>query len=154
MDTREPSLSSSRPPSILSSGWLRVEVSDLLCFYAFSAFLLSSFWFSPVKAPLAFVFLYIVNFGLDSPLTDTSKESKGRFGPFSYFWPLLQKRPRHFGDFTGESSSWHKRNGASKGVELAKRWCFSHQLVVPKETAWCFTVQEEHCEVELEKFYP
>ena len=122
MGIGEPSLSSSQPSSFSSSVWLWVEVSDLLCFYAFSALSLLAFWFSLVKAPLAFCSLYIWNFGLDSPQINTSKEPKGRFGPFLHFRPLSQKRPRHFGDSTGESSSWHKRNGASKGVEPAKRW--------------------------------
>ena len=67
MGTRVPSLSSSQPLSISSSKWLWVEVSDLLCFYAFSAPLLLVFWFSLVKALLAFCSLYIWNFGLDSP---------------------------------------------------------------------------------------
>ena len=49
-----PSLSSSQPLSIFSSSWLWVELSNLLCFYAFSTLLLLAFWFSLVKAPLAF----------------------------------------------------------------------------------------------------
>ena len=53
---KELSLSSSRPPSISSSGWLWVEILDLLCFYTFSTLFLLAFWFSLVKAPLAFVF--------------------------------------------------------------------------------------------------
>ena len=40
MGIGEPSLSSSQPPSISSSRWLWVKVSDLLCFYTFSALLL------------------------------------------------------------------------------------------------------------------
>ena len=67
MGTEEPSLSSSQPLSISSSPWLWVEVSGLLCFYAFSALLLLTIWFSLVKAPLAFWSLYIWNSGLDSP---------------------------------------------------------------------------------------
>ena len=67
MGTGEPSFSSSRPPSISFSWWLWVEVSNLLCFYAFFALLLLAFWFSFVKAPLAFCSLYIWNFRLDSP---------------------------------------------------------------------------------------
>ena len=43
MGTGEPSLSSSQPLSISSSRWLWVEVPDLLCFYVFSALLLSPF---------------------------------------------------------------------------------------------------------------
>ena len=35
-----------------------------------------------------------MNFGLDSPPINTSKEPKGRFGPFSHVRPLFQKRPR------------------------------------------------------------
>ena len=38
-----------------------------------------------------------------------------------------------------------------KDAKPAKRWCFSHQLVILREIVWCFTMQEEHCEVELEK---
>ena len=56
MGIGEPSLSSSQPRSISSSGWLWVEVLDLLCFYIFSTLLLLAFWFSLVKAPLAFVY--------------------------------------------------------------------------------------------------
>ena len=56
MGIGEPSLSSSQPLSISSSGWLWVEISDLLCFYIFSTLFLLAFWFSLVKAPLAFVF--------------------------------------------------------------------------------------------------
>ena len=94
MGTGEPSLSSSRPSSISSFVWLWVEVSNPLCFYAFSALSLLAFWFSLVKVPLAFCSLYIWNFELDSPQINTSKEPKGRFGPFSHFRPLSQKRPR------------------------------------------------------------
>ena len=54
MGIGEPSLSSSQPLSISSSGWLWVEVSDLLCFYTFSTLLLLALLFSLVKAPLAF----------------------------------------------------------------------------------------------------
>ena len=94
MDTGEPSLSSSQPFSIPSSWWLWVAISDLLCFYAFYALLLLVFWFSLVKTPLAFFFfLYIVNFGLDSPQINTSKEPNGRFGLFSHFSPLSQNVP-------------------------------------------------------------
>ena len=92
--TGEPSLSSSWPISISSSGWLWVEVSNLLCFYTFSALLLLAFWFFLVKAPLAFHSSYIWNFGFDSPQINTSKELKGRFGQFSHFRSLSQKRPR------------------------------------------------------------
>ena len=63
-------------------------------FMLFSALSLLAFWFSLVKAPLTFCSLYIWNFGLDSPQINTSKEPKGRFGPFSHFWPLSQKRPQ------------------------------------------------------------
>ena len=56
MGTGEPSLFSSQPPLISSSMWLWVEISDLLCFYTFSALSLLTLWFSFVKAPLAFVF--------------------------------------------------------------------------------------------------
>ena len=69
--------------------WVTVGQSfrPVMFFYTFSTFLLLAFWFSLVKAPLAFV-LYIVNFGLNSPQINTSKEPKGRFRPFSYFRPL------------------------------------------------------------------
>ena len=43
MGTGEPSFFSSQPLSISSSRWLWVEISYLLCFYAFSALLLSPF---------------------------------------------------------------------------------------------------------------
>ena len=64
-------------------------------FMLFLHFHYLAFWFSLVKAPLAFCSLYIWNFGLDSLQINTSKEPKGRFGPFSLFWPFSQKRPRH-----------------------------------------------------------
>ena len=67
MGTGESFFSSSRPLSIPSFRWLWVEVSNLLCFYAFFVLLLLAFWFSLVKASLAFCSLYIWNFGLDSP---------------------------------------------------------------------------------------
>ena len=67
MGIGESSISSSQPFSIFFSRWLQVEVSDLLCFYAFFSLLLLVFWFSLVKASLAFCSLYIWNFGLDSP---------------------------------------------------------------------------------------
>ena len=54
MGIGEPSLSSSQPLSISSSGWLWVEISDLLCFYTFSTLLLLALLFSFVKAPLTF----------------------------------------------------------------------------------------------------
>ena len=63
-------------------------------FMLFSALSLLAFWFSLVKVPLAFCSLYIWNFELDSPQINTSKEPKGRFGLFSHFRPLSQKRPR------------------------------------------------------------
>jgi len=47
------------------------------------------------QSTISLCFLYIVNFELDSPQINTSKEPKGIFGPFSHFWPLLQKHPRH-----------------------------------------------------------
>ena len=50
MGTGEPSFSSWQPLSFSSSRWLWVEVSDLLCFHTCSTLLLSSFWFSLVKA--------------------------------------------------------------------------------------------------------
>ena len=45
------------------------------------------------QSTISICFLYIVNFGLDSPPLNTSKEPKGRFGPFSHFRPLSQKCP-------------------------------------------------------------
>ena len=67
MGTGEPSLSSSQPFSFSSSPWLWVDLSNLLCFYTFFALLLLAFWFSLVKAHLAFCSLYFWNFGFDSP---------------------------------------------------------------------------------------
>ena len=93
MGTGEPSLSSSQPLSFSSSQWLWVEVIDLLCFYTFSTLLLLAFWFSLLKAPLAFCSLYIWNFGLDSSQINLFKEPKGRFGSFLHFRPLSQKHP-------------------------------------------------------------
>ena len=46
------------------------------------------------QSTISLCFLYIMNFGLDSPPINTSKEPKGRFGPFSHVRPLFQKRPR------------------------------------------------------------
>ena len=119
-----------------------------LCF--FCTFVISILILS-CQNPISLLFIIYLEFWAWFSIINTSKEPKGRFGPFSHFRPLSQKRPWHFGNSAGESSSWHKRNGASKGVEPAMRWCFSHQLIIPRETVWCFTTQEEHCEVELEK---
>ena len=64
---------------------------------------------------------------------------------------LVAKRSQHFIDFTRESSSWNKKSHVFEDAKLEKRLCFSHQLVVPRETVWCFAVQEEPSEVELKK---
>ena len=96
MGIGEHSLSSSQLFSILSSGWLWVEVSDLLCFYTFSTLLLLALLFSLVKAPLDFCSLYICEFWTLFSIINTSKEPKERFGPFSHFRPLSQKRPGQF----------------------------------------------------------
>ena len=140
MDIGEPSLSSSQPFSISSSGWLWVEVSDLLCFYAFSTLLLLAFWFSLVKAPLTFVFYTLWILGLILHKQTLLKNLRGDLSRFCIFGSC-RKTSRHFGDSAGESSCWYKRNGASKGVEPAKRWRFSHQLVIPREIFfWTFVV--------------
>ena len=46
---------------------------------------------------------------------------------------LVVKRPKHFGDSIRESSSWNQRSYVSKDAKPEKTWCFSHQLVVPRE---------------------
>ena len=149
MDTWEPSLSSSQPLSIPSSWWLWVEISDLLYFYAFYALLLLVFWFSLVKTPLAFFFPIHWEFWAWFSTNKHSKRTQWEIWAVLTFSALVAKRPWHFGNFTGESSSWNKRSHVSEDAKPTKRWCFSHQLVVLRETVWYFVTQEEHGEVEL-----
>ena len=117
---------------------------------SFSELLLLAFWLFLVKVPLTFVFYTLWILGLILHKQTLLNNPRGDLSRFCIFGSC-RKTSRHFGDSAGESNRWHKRNGASKGVESAKRWCFSHQLVIPRELVWCFIAQEEHCEVELEK---
>ena len=93
MGIREPSLSSSPPRSISSSGWLWVEVSDLLCFYTFSTLLLLAFWLSLVKAPLAFVFYTLWILDLIFHQWTLLKNLKGDLGRFRIFGPCRKNVP-------------------------------------------------------------
>ena len=93
MGIGEPSLSSSQPFSISSSGWLWVKVLDLLCFYAFSALLLLAFWFSLVKAPLAFIFYTLWILGLILHKQTLLKNPKGDLGHFLIFGPCCKTSP-------------------------------------------------------------
>ena len=149
MDTGEPSLSSSQPFSIPSSRWLWVEISDLLCFYAFYALLLLVFWFSLVKTPLAFFFPIHCEFWAWFSTNKHFKRTQWESWVVLTFFALVAKRPWHFGNSTGESSSWNKRSNVSEDAKPTKRWCFSHQLVVLREIIWYFVTQEKHGEVEL-----
>ena len=117
-----------------------------LCF--FCTFVISILILS-CQSPITLLFIIYLEFWAWFSTINTSKEPKGRFGPFSHFQPLSQKRPWHFGNSTGESSSWNKRIHVSKDTKPAKRWSFSHLLVVLRETVWYFATQEEHGEVEL-----
>ena len=89
MGTGEPSLSFSQPLSISSSCWLWVKIFDLLYFYAFFALLLLVFWFS-CQSTISLLFIIHLEFWAWFSTINTSKEPKGRFGPFSHFWSLSQ----------------------------------------------------------------
>ena len=117
-----------------------------LCF--FCTFVISILILS-CQNPISLLFIIYLEFWAWFSIINTSKEPKGRFGPFLHFRPLSQKRPWHFGNSAGESSSWNKRIHVSKYAKPAKRWSFSHLLVVLRETVWYFAAQEEHGEVEL-----
>ena len=93
MSIGEPSLSSSQPLSISSSGWLWVEVSNLLCFHTFSTLLLLAFWFSLIKAPLAFIFytLWILDLILHQKIL--LKNPRGDLGRFRIFGPCRKNVP-------------------------------------------------------------
>ena len=93
MGIGEPSLSSSQPLSISPSEWLWVEVSDLLCFYVFSAFLLLAFFILSCQSTISFLFIIHLEFWAWFSIINTSKEPKGRFGPFSHFRHLSQNVP-------------------------------------------------------------
>ena len=149
MGTGEPSLSSSQPLSIPSSRWLWVEISDLLCFYAFYALLLLVFWFSLVKTPLAFFFPIHCEFWAWFSTNKYFKRTQWEIWVVLTFFAFVAKHPWHFGNSTGESSSWNKRSNVSEDAKPTKRWCFSHQLVVLREIIWYFVTQEKHGEVEL-----
>ena len=73
----------------MTVGWSFWPVMFLHFFYTFviSIVILSC------QSTISICFLYIVNFGLDSPPINTSKEPKGRFGPFSHFRPLSENIP-------------------------------------------------------------
>ena len=93
--TGEPSLSSSQLLSISFSWWLWIEVSDLLCFYAFSTLSLLAFWFSLIKTPSAFCSLYIWNFGLDSPQQTLLKNLRGDLDHSRIFGPCRKTSQTH-----------------------------------------------------------
>ena len=93
MGIGEPSLSSSQPLSISPSEWLWVEVSDLLCFYVFSAFLLLAFFILSCQSTISFLFIIHLEFWAWFSIINTSKEPKERFGPFSHFRHLSQNVP-------------------------------------------------------------
>ena len=192
MGIREPSLSSSRPPSISSSVWLRVEVSDLLnhvfpielklesknplsqetfsqfwtlgvgiwvqgnlpslphdlpqflllcdcgskfqtcyVFYAFSALLLLAFWFSLVKAPLAFVFYTLWIWGLILHKQTLLKNPRGDLGRFRTFGPCHKNVPDILATSLGNQAAETREVMYSKIQN--QQGCFSHQLIVPRE---------------------
>ena len=93
MGIGEPSLSSSQSLSISSSGWLWVEVSDLLCFYTFSTLLLLALLFSLVKAPLAFVFYTLWILGLILHKQTLLKNPRRNLGHFHIFGPCRKTSP-------------------------------------------------------------
>ena len=111
MGIGEPSLSSSQPFSISSFGWLRVEVSNLLCFYAFSALLLLAFWFSLVKAPLAFVFYILWILGLILHKQTLLKNPRGDLSRFCIFGPCRKTSP----------TFWRLRWGVK--LLTQEKWC-------------------------------
>ena len=71
-------------------GW-NFRLVMFLCFLC--TFVISILILSCQNTISLFFFLYIVNFGLDSPQINTSKEPNGRFGLFSHFPPLSQNVP-------------------------------------------------------------
>ena len=91
----ESSLFSSQPLLISSSCWIWVEVSDLLCFYAFSALFVTSILILFCQNTINLLFIIHLEFWAWFSTINASKKPKGRFGPFSHFRPLSQKRPRH-----------------------------------------------------------
>ena len=93
MGIGEPFLSSSQSLSISSSGWLWVEVSDLLCFYTFSTLLLLALLFSLVKAPLAFVFYTLWILGLILHKQTLLKIPRGDLYRFRIFGPSHKTSP-------------------------------------------------------------
>ena len=111
MGIGEPSLSSSQPFSIFSFGWLRVKVSNLLCFYAFSALLLLAFWFSIVKAPLAFVFYILWILGLILHKQTLLKNPRGDLSHFCIFGPCRKTSP----------TFWRLRWGVK--LLTQEKWC-------------------------------
>ena len=151
MGTVEPFLSPSQPLLISSSRWLWAEVSNLLCFLCFFYTFVISILILSCQSTINLLFIIHLEFWAWFSIINISKELKGRFKLFSHFQPLSQKSPRHFGNSTGESSSWNKRSHVSEDAKLVKRWCFSNQLVLPRETVWCFAVQEKQGEVDLKK---
>ena len=93
MGIGEPFLSSSQPLSISPSEWLLVKVSDLLCFYVFSALLLLAFLILSYQSTISFLFIIYLEFWAWFSIINTSKKPKGRFRPFSHFRPLSQNVP-------------------------------------------------------------
>ena len=61
--------------------------------------------FSFHEAPLAFVYLTLQILGLNLQITDKFNEPKGSFRIISAISAFVTKRPWHFGNSTGESSS-------------------------------------------------
>ena len=87
--------------------------------YFFCTFVISILILS-CQSTISLLFIIHLEFWAWFSIINTSKEPKGRFGPFSHFWPLSQKRPRHFGDSTGESSNWNKRSHVFEDAKLAR----------------------------------
>ena len=89
----EPSLSSSQPLSISPFGRLWVEVSNLLCFYTFSTLLLLAFLILSSQSTISLLFIIHLEFWAWFSIINSSKEPKGRCGPFTHFWPSSQNVP-------------------------------------------------------------
>ena len=130
MGTGEPSFSSSQPLNFFFSVTVGQNLRPVIFLCFFCTFVISILIIS-CPSTISLCFLYIMNFGLDSPQINTSKEPNGRFGPFSHFRPLLQKCPQQ--NATKSYSFLAKKVGGANNLGFLRRDCHNFLQMVRKE---------------------